>query len=500
MKVLYIISSVYNYHNFTFQMDRLVSDMKNNDVKVAICDGYCKSCPSNPYGNRLMCHECRKATKNVLKKIGAEFVRFSDYAHERPKHPQYQYDSIFDLKKITYRDVQIGLGVSSYYISSTRNLYPAVTNGFRRIINKWLETSMDNTDIAYNLIDKQYEKVVIVNGRMFDALPFQSVFIKLGIPFDMIETRFTIDGRTVHDDFINCKVHAIKAYAERMKKFWDDSQVPVSERIEIAESFYKKRFNAVATNDKIYTKGQEVGLMPSEWDSNKTNIVIFNSSEDEFAALGGEYDENKLFNSQMEGILFLIKNTNNENIHYYLRIHPNLMNIPYRYNKDLLKLPNQYNNITVIPGDSKVSSYSLMQAADKVVTFGSTMGMESAFWGKKSMVLAPAFYSGIDVCYRPTNKDDVSRFVNEDVEYTYNRLHALYCSYMIFNNEGEGVVNSVCEFKKYEVNFLNRKLKFELMDVGLPEWRVKYMMHLNLLSIAYKKKFLPNKESDDNVI
>ena len=500
MKILYIISSVYNYHNFTFQMDHLVSDIKENEVTVAICDGFCKSCPANPYGAKIMCNECKKATKNVLYKIGAKVVKFSDFANNNLQHPLYKYNSIFDLKSIVYRDVQIGLGVASYYISSTRNLYPAVTSDFCNIINKWMETSMINTDIAYGLITKEYDKVVIVNGRMFDALPFQAVFIKLGIPFVMIETRTTIDGNTVHDDYVNCKVHTISAYAERMKKFWENSNVPLAERIDIAESFYKNRFNAIATNDKIYTKEQQAGLMPSNWDPNKKNIVIFNSSEDEFASLGGEFDENKLFNSQMEGILFLLRNTNNENIHYYLRIHPNLMNIPYRYNRDLLKLNDKFPNITVIPGNSKISSYSLMQAADKVITFGSTIGIESAFWGKKSMVLAPTFYSGIDVCYNPTSREEILSFINEDIRYTYNRDHALYFSYMCFNNEGEGIVNPICAFKEYTLNFMGRLFKHELMDIGLPEWRVKYLMYLNLLSIAYKKKFLPNKECDDNDI
>ena len=77
--------------------------------------------------------------------------------------------------------------------------------------------------------------------------------------------------------------------------------------------------------------------------------MIFNSSEDEFTAIGGEYDEKKVFDSQYEGVAHianLLKDRKDVNV--YLRIHPNLANVKYKYHRDLLALGEKYNNLFVM--------------------------------------------------------------------------------------------------------------------------------------------------------
>lgn len=65
--------------------------------------------------------------------------------------------------------------------------------------------------------------------------------------------------------------------------------------------------------------------MPSDINDHKENIVIFNSSEDEFSAIGGKFESIKLFNSQIEGIKAIVDHYSGDSSkHFYLRIHPNL--------------------------------------------------------------------------------------------------------------------------------------------------------------------------------
>ena len=77
------------------------------------------------------------------------------------------------------------------------------------------------------------------------------------------------------------------------------------------------------------------------------NVMIFNSSADELAALGGEWDKDVLFNSQYEAIDYMLSHSSSA-IHYYLRIHPNLKDVPYRFVTELYGLSKKHTNITII--------------------------------------------------------------------------------------------------------------------------------------------------------
>jgi hypothetical protein len=40
-----------------------------------------------------------------------------------------------------------------------------------------------------------------------------------------------------------------------------------------------------------------------------------------------------------------------------------------------------------------------MRACDKIITFGSTIGVEAAYWGKPSILLGRAHYEDLNCCY-----------------------------------------------------------------------------------------------------
>ena len=68
----------------------------------------------------------------------------------------------------------------------------------------------------------------------------------------------------------------------------------------------------------------------------------------------------------------------------------NLKGINHRDHLDLYeydKLP----NATVIPPESKVSSYDLMEACEKVISFGSSTGLEACYWGKPTILIGGGF-------------------------------------------------------------------------------------------------------------
>lgn len=87
-----------------------------------------------------------------------------------------------------------------------------------------------------------------------------------------------------------------------------------------------------------------------------------------------------------------------------MRVHPNLKNVHYQYHLLLYDLSLKYPNITVIGADSDISTYDIMDNAEKVIVFGSTMGLESSYWGKPVILLSGSFYYYMNVCYIPKSK------------------------------------------------------------------------------------------------
>jgi hypothetical protein len=70
----------------------------------------------------------------------------------------------------------------------------------------------------------------------------------------------------------------------------------------------------------------------------------------------------------------------------------------------------------VIPPESIVSSYALMDACEKVITFGSTTGVEASYWGKPSILVGRAYYEMTGACYHVRDKEELVRDLNDHLE------------------------------------------------------------------------------------
>ena len=160
--------------------------------------------------------------------------------------------------------------------------------------------------------------------------------------------------------------------------------------------------------------------MPSGWDDNNENVVVFNSSEDEFMAVGGEWESGKLFPTQYDGLKFMSEYAKSSNTHFYLRIHPNLAGTQKSY-LDLLSSLN-HRKFTVIPPESKISTYSLLFKCDKVITFGSSIGIEATYWGKPSILLGPCFYKHLNVAHMPETTDSLKHLLENEIKPIDNKL------------------------------------------------------------------------------
>jgi hypothetical protein len=164
-----------------------------------------------------------------------------------------------------------------------------------------------------------------------------------------------------------------------------------------------------------YLDKQEKDLLPVNWNDKIENLVLFTSSEDEFVSISDEWNLT-LFKSQFEGIKFISDIISNlTNIHLYIRVHPNVEGMSNDYKTLLMKLSFN-NNTTLINYDSPVSSYALLKKCNKVITFGSTVGIEAVFWGKPSILIGKSYYINLKGVIVPKTQDELVNLLTRRID------------------------------------------------------------------------------------
>ena len=437
MKVVFFSTSAFFPLHFGLMMDEAeIMYRQGHEVYFVYCNNATSFCSQNLTGKQGNCNLCRWSTRHAIHNLskGIKILNIKDFYENTDNLVQFEFKSIDDIKSIEYKNVKIGYGVLSTYISLTRNNEPIFDKTFYSYINNLLNVSRRLTDACEKIIDFLIpDKVNVFNGRLFEFRPVLDYCISKKIPVRSYDVIGGYGEEYYKLSFENCLPHNIKNYNNKVVDLWNSPEVSMEEKKRIGSSFYQNRRNGKPACDKIYIKSQQSGLLPSGWDDSKRNFVIFNSSEDEHVAVGDEYSSLDFFPSQIEGIRTMLKMTEDKkDIHFYLRIHPNLSLIKYSYHKDLYKLAEAFSNITVIPGSDKISTYELMEKSEKVIVFGSTMGLESSFWKKPVINLAGCGYSQSGICFMPKDLPElkdllISKLTPKDnlfaVQFGYFKMH-----------------------------------------------------------------------------
>lgn len=467
MKYLFYQSSVLLYSYMGVLMDEAIElGKQGHDIYFVTCNGCLTSCFRNMEDRKSQCIICKIATKKALSLL-PKTVKVVDLKLYWPHHINevYTYYNAGDIKKIKYKNVNIGFSVLSSYISTTRNMNPLINETSRIYFDNLISNACGLTDAVQSLYeDIKPDKVCLFNGRLIETRAVYDSAMFMGIETIVYEVKGGYGEPFFKTVFENSTPHSIEANWKVCEKMWRNDNLSEEEKIEIGKSFFEKRRNGIPSRDKIYTKNQKKGKLPPDWDDNKINISIFNSSEDEFSSIGDEFEKLAVFGSQFEGIEYILSVMNDEpSYHFYLRIHPNLANIQFKYHTDLFLLPKKYKNLTVISGSEDISSYDLMDFSDKVVVFGSTIGAEAAYWGKPVLQLAGSFYYYADVCYNIKDKSEIKKCLKAKLE-SKSRMGAIKYGYYVLNS--------------------NQRNQFKIIDFN---WEVFHFMGKRFMDIHFLK-------------
>ena len=67
----------------------------------------------------------------------------------------------------------------------------------------------------------------------------------------------------------------------------------------------------------------------------------------------------------------------------------------------------EWPHVTIVRADSPVSTYALMRKASRVLSFGSTTGIEAVFWGIPSIIGERTFFDRLGSTYAPQTHEEM---------------------------------------------------------------------------------------------
>lgn len=383
-----------------------------HEVEIFKCRGQLDYCLFNPFHGRSGCAECVLKTETGLKQVNGRFKTRVLRRRRLTRSPVIGDQSQF--RNLSHDGVNIGIGALSDLIG--RFGYQFSTQGIESLIARILKSEML---LVANLADFDgYRDVrfVVFNGRFSTFRTIVEYCKARGIEYVSHERAGSVERFTYREGAIP---HEIAPAHHEMVRLWDQT---VNAEV-LASAWYEGRRNRVVQNWVVFTQDQQDGMLPDGFDYGKRNVAIFNSTIEEYETI--DCWKNDLFSDEVIALRQLMDLFQSwTDFHFYIRLHPNLKNFltgPQMKKIMSFACPS---NFTIIAPEASVHSYALIDACEKVLTFGSTIGIEAVFWGKPSILLGKAYYQDLNATYNPLTRGAVVELVAGRLE-AKDRLGAL---------------------------------------------------------------------------
>ncbi|QWD11240.1 hypothetical protein G6704_01635 [Polynucleobacter paneuropaeus] len=311
-----------------------------------------------------------------------------------------------DLKEYSFQGASLGVGVASSLISYTGNSCYDPKSDLGRA-RKCLASALLVYLRAREVIkDFKPDFVVTFNGRFATAKPIIDAAESLGVKV----LRHERGHSYTHYEIFSKSIHNFSYICKRISDLW--KQGDPNNRHEIGHKYFWRRRGGDGIGWYSFTERQHQGMAPRRI-LNKRRLVYFSSSDDEFAAITDINDQGPWADqlSAVRDLISVIKG--NSGIELIVRVHPHMLK------KSAADL-NRWHELAalgaevILPQDP-TDSYALLDSADIVLSFGSTMGIEATYWRKPSILLGPAAYRGTNVAFEPSNKQEIEALLSQDL-------------------------------------------------------------------------------------
>jgi hypothetical protein len=362
------------------------------------------------------CFYCQEKQKRGLLLIDGTFLLQSLISNKQKKiqytiEPEALVNETTIKKLVIDNSYKIGWSMMSTLISLLRNPFITPANYKRELSDLYQDCCRIYYSTKQYIQENGLEKIYLYNGRLSYTNAIMSAAKSLNTDFYVHDRGSDL---TKYLLFNRHPMHSIEKVTERILETWD-SERDEEKKKRLGSQFFHDRENNIIGSWYSFLDKQDKNLLPANWNDKIQNIGFFTSSEDELASISDEWNLT-LFKSQLEGIKFVSDIISNlPDTHLYIRVHPNVESMSDDYKSLLVKL-SYNNNTTLINYDSPVSSYALLKKCNKIITFGSTVGIEAVFWGKPSILLGKSFYYMLKGVIIPKTQDELVNLLTRSID------------------------------------------------------------------------------------
>lgn len=439
-----------------------------DEVDLVVCDAELSSCQLNPMREPLRCVQCvsrnlqgsaqlsrKVSVQNLLGALTpADRARLAEIPRlfaDQPALRHYRFDN-FDA----------GTAALSSIIDFVRSV-DIDPQHYADLIQRTLTSSV-STFLALKrvLAAKTYDRVYIYNGRWSMVRSAVRACEALRVPYYTHERGSDFRKFALYRDALP---HDKLAYRKRVHAAWENGRSDPEAQV-AANAFFKGRRERVEKSWFSFVKQQEHGHLPADWSRSVHRIVFFTSSEFEFAAIGGEAI-GRIYPNQVTAVRCIAPRLAHlaPDAHLWIRVHPN-DNSPAAAQawQDAVA---GLTNVTLILPNATVDSYALLDGAGRILTVGSTMGIEATYWGKPAICADTSFYDGLDAQHEAANEDELLTLLTQAALPPKPRDHVLCYGYYM-NTYGEAFHHFATEvISDYEFRspFRGRCLKPDYDDL-----------------------------------
>ena len=312
------------------------------------------------------------------------------------------FENISEFKNLSFQGINPGPALANEITTITKNRNIKL-HRIKHLIALLIESYLQVYNATQKfLIANKIEQVVLFNGRFLHERSVWDAAQAGKIPTLLFETtrnRYFESADGFHNRSVNQKI---------MLKHWNESKLSLSDRIDIGSKyFYDLRSNL----NQYHSLSENFGGIDNPY------LVFFSSSDDE--AVGFWEEWNEPLGNQISCIRKLQEIFDRqEKYRLIIRLHPNLVN---KSRSVISEWNNLFNSksTTIIRAEQQISSYEVLDGAVGVISFGSTIGLESVFAGKPSVVLADCGYDELGVVDKPLTWIELERWIEgiENIEF-----------------------------------------------------------------------------------
>lgn len=400
------------------------------EVVISVCNGSRLICPSNSSIPRSdnVCFKCVAKRNHGLSTLNDRGFRAKlALTMNYPINIEYSpWNTVEDVKNIYYESFDVGMAAISTWTEITNKYFPD-TELDRLIIGKFIEEGVAEYLTAIELMDRHNPDVIgVFNGRLTHTKSWMTAAEKLGIHY------FTYDNGSSHEKLrlvMNSSIHSIRSFTREIFAAWANRS-DENYANNLAAKFYTDSASKKNVFTRDFLKHQRSGNLPDWWDPGKRWCTFFLSSLDEFVAVSKEWDEG-LYSDQFEGVSSIIRDPRiiMSELNFVIRVHPRMAQINNNDWKVFEGLGND--RVKIISPYSDVDSYELMRNSEKVLTFGSSMGIESVYWNRPSILLKNSFYKDLGGCYCPeTHAELIDNILDSDLPAKNSEPALMYGYYL----------------------------------------------------------------------